>query len=197
MSNRGIIAVAVFEEGYVEPVRIEHHYYHNDSDDFGRPGSYRRRGLLGSDDLTYKSICRNDTKGVSTKCSNSINESSDVDYYSSDSLTLDEQSDSRTSSDLKSLASVGAGSYTAQKISYTTGLKQPVFVDTLRVKYVWWDDLKAKLAESNYMNEHPNGFPGDPPRKMINLKSTPRIDTPQYNPGIFRRAAQEETWTRF
>jgi len=173
ISNRGIIAVAVFEEGYVEPARINYKYNSNE----------RARRRL---DLSTKSICRD------TKCADSrgVDEISDCDYYS-ESFNLDE-AEGRSSSDFKSLASVGAGSYVSQNITYAKGLTKPELATTLRVKYVWWDELKAKLESMGYANTDSDqtGFPGDAQKKMINLKGTPRIDTqPKY--GAFRRAPHE------
>ncbi len=167
ISDRGIIAVAVFGEGYVEPVRLNYKYNSYDRT--------RRR-------LVDKSICRD------TKCADSrgFDEISDCD---SESFDLDE---GRLSSDFKSLASVGAGSYVSQNITYAKGLTKPKLATTLRVKYVWWDELKTKLESMGYANTNSDqtGFPGDAQKKMINLKGTPRIDTqPKYR--VFRRVPQE------
>lgn len=196
LSNRGIIAAAVFEEGYVEPIRIDNHWYRDCDCDCYDYGRVRRRGF-GL--LNNSTISTNSTKCADSFSSQSVNYS---DISDSRSLNLSEDSDStsscNTSSDLKSLASVGAGSYVSQKISYVSGLKKPVLAETVKVKYVWWDELKAALdKQSNVINDDPTGFPGDPRPQMINLKGTPRIDTPKEKHGCFRRAAQTETWTRF
>jgi len=177
MSSRGIIAVAVFEEGYVEPIRYLNSY----------DRSIRRR------DLQTKSICRD------TKCADVSEYDYAPDCYSSNSLDLSESSrisetSASNSVDLKSLASVGAGSFVNQNISYVKGLVKPIFATTLKVRYVWWDDLKTKLESLGYVdgaNVEQTGFPGDAQKKMINLKGTPRIDTPQPKYGAFRRAAQD------
>jgi len=185
MSNRGIIAVAVFEEGYIEPVRLNYHDY--DYRDYGR--RYRKRL-----DLTTKSICR-DTKSADADVDYSFDEVAEPATYSSNSIDTYEgrisESSVSNSLDRKSLASVGAGSYVDQRITYTKGLTKPVLATTLKVKYVWWDDLKAKLESMGYTNNDPDGFPGDASKKMIDLKSTPRIDTTRPKYGAFRRAPQE------
>lgn len=46
-------------------------------------------------------------------------------------------------------------------------------------------DVVSLLSDSNVNNE-PTGFPGDKPKKMINLKATPRIRTKK-TPQTFER----------
>jgi hypothetical protein len=71
---------------------------------------------------------------------------------------------------------VGAGEHVEQHIGTTSGLVAPVMHEIVRVRYLWWDDVKAKLSAGGYdQNGHPTGFPGDVP--MANLGRTPRIKT--------------------
>jgi len=198
MSSRGIIAAAVFEEGYVEPVRINPDYGRNERD------NYRRRigekyNLDSHSGRNTKCSAQGSTWGATKSCDSITydgrglcdcddNLSETVNYADVNGL---DHTLSR-SVELKSLAAVGAGSYVNQNISYAKGLIKPVFADIVKVRYLWWDDLKAKLEDSGYANDHQEGFPGDVPKKMINLKGTPRIDTPKpRRRGVFKRAQQE------
>jgi hypothetical protein len=70
---------------------------------------------------------------------------------------------------------VGAGQYTSQPISYVVGLTKPVLTETIRVRFMWWNEMVEKLrAQDNKPVPQPSGFPADKP-KGINLKQTPRI----------------------
>jgi hypothetical protein len=70
---------------------------------------------------------------------------------------------------------VGAGGYQEQKINTVAGLREPTFSHIIKVRYLWWDDLVAKLQAYNVSpvsSSHPSGFHGT----GIDLKDTPRID---------------------
>ena len=96
--------------------------------------------------------------------------------YSSNSIQANYlNSADAASTTLASNASVGAGSYTEQQISYTTGLIKPLFTETVRVKYLWWDDLVSALKSNAAAEAQPSGFPGDKP--LMSLGSTPRQET--------------------
>ena len=101
---------------------------------------------------------------------------------------MNEVSDGAASASLESLVSVGAGEHVDQKLTYVTGLIKPVFTETVRVKYLWWDDLQEKLRTQTKAQPQPSGFPGDHDRKNIDLKCTPRIGE---NRGSFRRVDQQ------
>jgi hypothetical protein len=199
MSSRGIIAAAVFEEGHTEFIKVgeqhHHHHYYPWTNYYWDCYPYGIRLNNG----TFSS--GGGTKSASTLDSRSIN-AHDCDC--SDSLSINNVSERATysecstnnaSPEIKSLVSVGAGSYVNQNITYTKGLIKPVFAEAIRVRYLWWDDLKAKLESGNYAVKQPTGFPGDPPNKMINLQGTPRLDTKF--PGSFRRAMEEQVLSRF
>ena len=72
---------------------------------------------------------------------------------------------------------IGAGSYQEQKINTVAGLREPTFSHIIQVRYLWWDDLVAKLQEQGiqYKSEHPSGFHGG----GIDLGNTPRIGESQ------------------
>jgi hypothetical protein len=119
--------------------------------------------------------------GTFSSCSNSIssagqNACSDSVMYSAAvpaAAAAGSPSGAKERQTLESLVSVGAGEHVDQHISYVAGLIKPVFSDTVRVKYVWWDDLVSKLRTQTKAEPQPSGFPGDKP-KGIDLKGTPR-----------------------
>ena len=101
----------------------------------------------------------------------------------------------RSRQSLEKLVSVGAGEHVDQKITYVTGLVKPMFAETIRVKYLWWDDLVERLRETTTCQPQPSGFPGDCNHKNIDLKCTPRRGAKKKN--VFRRAEQEPVFARF
>jgi len=178
LSSRGIIAAAVFTEGHVAPVvaptRINH--YHNHDYGFGfRPYYYGNQNwyTLGGTVINSGDITCQDTFNTSTVTVNNtgaIPASSAV--YNVRSMGATE---TKCSKSLESLAAVGAGQHVDQHITYVTGLVKPIFTDTVRVKYMWWDDLVAKLRDNNVPAAQASGFPGDKKQFNIKLGSTPRI----------------------
>lgn len=72
----------------------------------------------------------------------------------------------------------GVGEYVSQEIGRTRGLIQPEFSETLQVRYLWWDDLVARLRALGIQPpaQHPTGFaqPGNPIMTLANLGTTPR-----------------------
>lgn len=179
LSSRGIIAAAVYTEGHVEPIRINpvtehhhHHHYRRSIYDYYLGSSYLNGGGLIGGGGTFSSNSLGDvTKGSS---SGSISAQS-CSFNASDSLSMDCNFGESNSKNLESLVSVGAGQHVDQKITYVQGLIKPSFTETVRVKYLWWDDLVAKLREQNVPMPHPSGFPADQKKTNINLGSTPRI----------------------
>lgn len=200
LSHRGIIAAAVFTEGHVEPVRLNptqhHHHYHNNL--WSYPYSY---GTLGGTAKGGSGILRSHTL---SSASNSIipasynsNTSNEVNCGESAGATMDcffsagePAAAAAASPELKSLASVGAGSYTEQQITYVAGLIKPLLSDTVRVKYVWWDDLVSALRVNTSASPHPSGFPGDKP--LMSIGSTPRYDTREQRQALRTKLAQEQ-----
>lgn len=174
MSSKGIIAVAVYEEGHVKEPNVHHHYHwhtpyydYSLSDSSGDWKGHLRRSKSSFSDIT---------RGINT---NDVTISS---CDSSNNLSLDD-------------VAVGAGSFVDQKITYVTGLIEPKLSEIVKVRYVWWDDLKATLEKNGYANQtSPDGFPGD--KKLVDLGNIPRVDTSgNHTKGFFRRA--EETFSRF
>ncbi len=202
LSSRGIIAAAVYTEGHVEPIRInwpttEHHHHYHYHNDYKCIPTWTGGGTYGSGGITYTS---NNTGGLiggtlssnSISCNNAAPASASADCFSLNEIS-DGVADSR-SRGLESLVSVGAGQHVDQKITYVQGLTKPVFAETVRVRYLWWDDLVAKLRTETSAKPHASGFPGDRDRKNIDLKGTPRIGEKQ---GVFRRVEQQPMFDRF
>jgi len=167
VSNRGIIAAAVYIEGEPKPITLYHYpIWATNSYDYGRI----RRSLshdIRSDDCNTKSIFNSEQ----TFSANAAGASMDMDLICDSTETNSVQSNL----ELKSQASVGAGEYINQNIKYVEGLRKPVFTEAVRVRYVWWDELQAKLKENYKVDSQPSGFPAD--KTNIDLGNTPRIKT--------------------
>ncbi len=196
LSSRGIIAAAVFTEGHVEPITYtpvivhEHHYpqrhwwdYYN-SQVFGEV--LNNSNTSGYRDLSGSSInTLGDLSSSISTCSADGGSSSNSCYYNDAAPAAAHSPSIRRSKKLESLVSVGAGNHVDQKINYVTGLIKPTFAETVRVRYLWWDDLVSKLKENNVPAPHASGFPGDRRQHIMSLGNTPRI-------GSFSRAFPRE-----
>ncbi len=187
LSNRGIIAAAVYTEGHVEPIRytpiviqnhsypirrrsiLDHDYYFTNNTSGGTLGG----ATFGSNTIgTPKGAAASDTFTLSD-CSFNADVGAASASASMDSLGL---SDSRgETKSLESLVAVGAGQHVDQKLTHVAGLIKPVFTESVRVKYMWWDELVSKLRAHNVPMPHPSGFPGDVKKTNISLGGTPRI----------------------
>lgn len=180
LSCRGIIAAAVYTESYVAPITINppvvirNDHYHNYpsyypyytpnvSPIWYTPIYCNTGGTIGDVGGAYSS--NNSVKGLS---SNTTFNASSTEVYSTNSNEM-------SSDALGSLVAVGAGQHVDQKITYTTGLIKPSLTETVRVKYIWWDDLVSKLKEYNVPSPHASGFPGDKKQHIMSLGKTPRI----------------------
>jgi hypothetical protein len=188
LSNRGIIAAAVYVEGDPKPAFIYTPILISDCYK-GAPRSRR----INEDNYFYGSTINNNSTLGNSKCFESnttINSYNSADCRSVDSDSVAAPASaslSEPATELKSLASVGAGEYVNQNIRYVEGLRKPVFTEVVRVRYLWWDELEAKLKDNYRVEEQPSGFPAD--KKNINLGNTPRI---KENQGGFRRSANPE-----
>lgn len=182
LSSRGIIAAAVFTEGHVEPIRLNHYHSYNIS----YPASSRRMRVCSDG--------RDFSKGTVSNTTTSANVFNVGDHtYGSasvDCLNVDLErsvepvaAGERHSKSLESLVAVGAGQHVNQKIVYVPGLIKPTFTETVRVRYQWWNELQDELRAANVPEPHPSGFPGDR-HTGINLGNTPRLP----EGGVFRRA---------
>lgn len=215
LSHRGIIGAAVFTEGHVEPVRTCYHShcgsgwcYHCGY--YGYPYTLTG-GVILNNNYTFSGS--DGTKGSTlggVYTSNSIQNcgQNSMSFNSSDSYSVSnsvvptsaapsaanlhapDARRSRQTKSLESLVAVGAGQHVDQKITYVQGLIKPTFSETIRVRYMWWDDLQSALRARNVPAPHPSGFPGDV-RRGINLGSTPRVGE------NFSREAVEFAYTRF
>lgn len=166
LSSRGIIAAAVFIEGqptftwtypivinqpYYVPVYPPYYYQNNLCTDY----TVTCRGNLGSSSSTIV----NDVSRITTN-------NNSWSYFNDDTTN--------STVPLEQLVSVGAGNQVDQKISYVAGLNKPVFTETVRVRYLWWDQLTEKLRTTTVVEAHPSGFPVDKIHG-INLGNTPRL----------------------
>jgi hypothetical protein len=80
---------------------------------------------------------------------------------------------------------IGAGEYVEQGLVETIGFKQPVFSSITQIRYLWWDDLVARLQAAGLgpQSQHPTGFGGRP---LANLGQTPRIGATTSHPSYRR-----------
>jgi hypothetical protein len=186
LSARGIIAVAVFVEGHVEPIRYNLPPIVITQPVYPHYPSYYLNDYWWEND-SYKITCNNSNATFSSNVlrSNVMNNSNSVVSTKSCSFNSNDGAASGASKSLESLAAVGAGQHVDQKINYTQGLIKPVFTETVRVRYVWYDDLVKLLQTHNVPAPHASGFPGDKNKVNINLGKTPRIGG--YNQPAFPR----------
>jgi len=203
LSSRGIIAAAVFTEGHVEPITYapavyHHHHYDNIRRCKGMGGGYYGGGTIIGGGITYTAGNTGSLGGTLSSNTISLNNASassaSANYFSDAREISDSDGLSEGAASFDTLVSVGAGEHVDQKISYVTGLIKPLFTETVRVKYLWWDDLTAKLRTETHARPQPSGFPGDDERKNIDLKCTPRVGGKQ---GSFRRVEQPQVFDRF
>lgn len=164
MSNRGVIAVAVFTEGHVEPQSINYYF------DNLRLGDV----TIKCSPSDYSRIRRRERKTlVPQSKSMSYTEIVDAGEVYEASVGASLSCNERSSNDLDSLVAVGAGEQVEQKITYVEGLIKPIFSEIVKVKYMWWNELKEILQG----NKQPqDGFPGNK-KTILDLGSTPRIKT--------------------
>ena len=203
VSHRGIIAAAVFTEGHVEPVRVNNVHHHHHHHDWWTYPYYIGGGYLGDSWGTiygsntgdnYKGFSSGGTRGTSlggmanASSTGTFSLSADATSFNSAGIDVQCNASFADSKGLESLASVGAGSYTEQQISYTTGLIKPLLSTTVRVKYVWWDDLVSALRTNAAAEPQPSGFPGDKP--LMSLGSTPRQETREQRLGRLQQQLQ-------
>lgn len=146
LSNKGIIAAAVFVEGYVPPPRYLSY--------FGDIALNSQR--IGSTDIS---------KGGTVY--NEINDSR-FDLMREVSYTPAARAPVCG-------PAVGAGEMIKQALVNAQGLTQPKFERIIRMRYLWWEELQAKMGKYTVAQQHPSGFNGHP-EVLANLKSTPRIE---------------------
>ena len=164
MSGKGIIAAAVFVEGYVAPIPA-----------YGQGFAYGAQvNLPYMKGLSYNSANIGGIRGQSlggnfsastTRLSRSLRGSEGI-------VSMDAISEEKTSANL----AVGAGDYVNQTIVKVAGLTQPKLDTTVSVKYEPWLSLRSKVRALQKVAINPSnpGFPGDAELKMIDLKGTPK-----------------------
>lgn len=183
MSSRGIIAAAVYVESHIEPIRLIPQHYYNHYYNWWYPFKYD----LDSPYPIYGSNTFGVTYNGST--SNTINLTSENNFVNTCSFNAsaghDTFSNSIISKELENLVAIGAGEHVAQNITYVAGLIKPLFTESVKVRFLWWDELVAKLKENNIPVSHSSGFPGDSEKNIIDLKHTPRVGN--YNKQAFPR----------
>lgn len=213
LSCRGIIAAAVFTEGHVTPTPIvvnpwpykteEHHHHHHHYEKnrgYDYYGPVWVGGLSGSTGGTFGSsggvILNNNSLGNLSNSVYTCNNAAPAASSSSFNLCSDvsDGGAEAVGATFDSLVAIGAGEHVDQKITYVAGLIKPTFTETVRVKYMWWDDLQDKLRTHTKAQPHPSGFPGDNERKNIDLGCTPRVGEKR---GSFRRTEQQYAFSRF
>lgn len=170
-SHRGIIAAAVFTEAYVPPPSRLLGASTNRHDRVLYSMNAAPRSKLASE----VSPTRGEPKGLDYGSLGSIQ--SNAGGATMDFMPIDNER--------RSVAGTGAGAYVEQKLGTAAGLVKPTLDQVLRVRYLWWDEVKAKLAalgENFHSSEFhgfvdptiPSGFPGNKPFEGINLGGTPR-----------------------
>lgn len=198
LSNRGIIAAAVYVEGHVEPERIYSRFtLMNDSYlEVDRERNYGDDVTKGGTTKSFTPISESSGSSSAGHSQNFLNEGVASFNASDTGQTFDFMPvpasvptsapassrksliKSRTSKRLENLVAVGAGKHVDQKITYVTGLTKPVLSETIRVRYLWWDDLVSKLKEYNVPSPHASGFPGDKPKPIMSIGNTPKVGEP-------------------
>lgn len=168
LSSRGVIAAAVYTETYVAPST-----YWTTNRLVDNSGTFYKNGNPYYE-LANKSFCSNQRLDAGVLRSE-VNPAS-MAYGANENLRRSKSN----SEELKSLAAVGAGEQVQQEIQTVSGLVKPALNSVIRVKYLWWNELKSALAE-NIASLTGQGFPGAV-TKMISLGSTPRLETPQNDP---------------
>lgn len=214
-SNQGIIAAAVFVESHVPETNLQApivyhyyptyypygypYYYYGSPYWWNNSSTFTLTGEAFLNNQSYGSGYINGGGGTYSSSSNAIPTTSNGSAtYSSCMGVLSNGTFSSEHGNLGSVAynnqvGVGCGEYVNQEVKYVAGLIKPSFTETLRVKYMWWDDLVSALQqEANKPAQQPSGFPADQPRG-INLKNTPRIGKIDSPP----KAAPQQAWARF
>lgn len=160
MSHKGIISAAVFTERD-RPVRP-----------YPRPHARlaaTRSTLGGGSDFLGASFNMTSESVVSGAAPAAAAPTSSTMSYAGDTAK------SASLHSLRKEAAVGAGEYVDQRTRTVKGLDNPVLNSIVRVRYMWWDDVQAKLSTARYEDPHPTGFPGEKIRSFADLSGVPRV----------------------
>lgn len=168
MSGKGIIAAAVFVEGYSPYVNY----------------GFQNRQLTGIGNISLSGNFGPFNHNIISSNEISLNarRSKSVENNTSGSLrSYDTSSASLNIAECSENLAVGAGEYVAQEIVKVAGLTQPKLDTTISVKYESWNSLRSKVRalQKQVVNVSNPAFPGDAPMKMIDLKNTPRKNKPK------------------
>ena len=165
LSSKGIIAAAVFTEAYKPYVpsytRFREDYWNGGFGGGGRflggnaiPGVYGEVKTKGYVDMA--------PRGGGTL-------SAGIGDYAA-------PAGSSETFNLISDPAVGAGQEIQQAIGKAQGLVTPKLDRIVRVRYLWWDDVEARLVKHGFVKDgHPSGFPGNREERLANLGSTPTM----------------------
>jgi len=182
VSHKGIIAAAIFTEGDRVSVWDKERVFSGQMTNSARRELQRKLGGTFTQDYT---------KGDYTV--GSAGSSLDIDYNAvgslGDNVPVSGAAGTSKSSnesditydcfypDLKKSASVGAGEYVEQKTHSVKGLSKPQLHSVMRVRYIWWDEVKAMLTkhgEDRFEDKYPSGFPAEK-RTFADLSSVPKV----------------------
>lgn len=169
LSDRGLIEVAVFTEGYKQP------YW-----------------TLGG--VTIKPLVFDGWKGnhyydmfnplnpYVTTCDVKIN-GSNINGTTIGGQGL-QVGDSINASFCNSSPMVGAGEAINQKIVSAAGLTQPVYDRTIKIRYEWWDELQVKLEQKGYTRSDRSDRLVGNEKPLANLGTTPSIGSNTLRPTV-------------
>lgn len=176
LSAKGLIAVAVFEEGspdYYRPPPVVPYWPPPQEQWFGDNDIKIEWNRNSNIDYQTKDARKCRIGGGGTYSSSSMPETK----CCVDSLSLEEG------------PAVGAGDHVEQHINKTAGVRLPLFAGVVQVKYEWWTSLRSKLrAETPPPHK---AFPGDR-GKLIDLGSTPRLESPNGRRSRIRKEAYKK-----
>lgn len=169
ISNKGIIAAAVFVDGVYdyESSNLYGGGFRDISDGGVKSKSSRSRSE------TYDSFSLGDTTKGCVPCA----AGPDV------RLNADMERGIVECHEVPAAASaaVGAGETISQNLRYVAGFKSPLFTESLSIRYEYWNELKQKIEKYGLeqKNHTPVGFfkSSEEPVTNIDLGSTPRVLT--------------------
>lgn len=182
VSHKGIISAAVFTERYQKPIPVPVRKAVMYSQ--GGPAAMSGGGMLrsssaaptkGGQHVNHTSDTGRMKSSGPISASNSVPAAAaDSNSASFDFMNVDRER-SMNEESFRKEASVGAGEYTAQKTHTVKGLDSPVLHSIVRVRYMWWDDMQARLREEHPADPHPTGFPAEKIKTFADLSGVPRV----------------------
>lgn len=167
ISHKGIISAAVFTERD-KPQSVMRGQVTNSSREFS--GRRSRISSIGSA-KGGSMYSQNGAAGMTLNSSAPSAPAAAGEFNISDARSENKD----LSFDLKREAAVGAGEFVAQKTKTVKGLDSPVLNSIVRVRYMWWDDIQAKLKENRQEDPYPTGFPAEKIKTFADLSGVPRV----------------------